>query len=276
MAEKVLAPETRTVTSPIEMREESGVPKLGGYAATFNQLYDLGPFREKIDPAAFTRTGIPRLGETAPAGSLPDVRLLIDHEGQPLARTKSGTLRLYTDDIGLRVEADLDPTDPDVQRLAPKMRRGDLDQMSFAFRVPAGGDAWSDDYSERTLREINLQGGDVSVVTYPANPATSVSMRALDLVAAKTVFVETMMREARAGKAISADNMSKLQAVLASLAEVDAHLDAADVGLDAAMSTLADDLGVTNPDPADPDDMGQANSGRPLGLALAVARRLGI
>lgn len=266
MAEKVLAPETRTVTSPIEMREESGVPKLGGYAATFNQLYDLGPFREKIDPAAFTRT----------LEGAPDVRLLIDHEGQPLARTKSGTLRLSVDTVGLRVDADLDPSDPDVQRLAPKMRRGDLDQMSFAFRVPAGGDAWSDDYSERTLREINLQGGDVSVVTYPANPATSVSMRALDLVAAKTVFVETMMREVRAGKAISADNMSKLQAVLASLAEVDAHLDAADVGLDAAMSTLADDLGVPNPDPADPDDMGQANSGRPLGLALAVARRLGI
>ena len=265
MAEKVLAPETRTVTSPIELREDAGVPKLSGYAATFNQLYDLGPFREKIDPAAFTRT----------LEGAPDVRLLIDHEGQPLARTKSGTLRLSVDNIGLRIDANLDPTDPDVQRLSPKMRRGDLDQMSFAFRVPAGGDAWSDDYSERTLREINLQGGDVSVVTYPANPATTVTMRALDLIAAKTVFVETMMREARAGKVISAGNMAKLQTVLASLADVDAHLDAADLGLDAAMTTLAADLGVTNPDPADQMDMGQANS-RPLGLALAVARRLGI
>lgn len=266
MADKVLAPETRTVTAPIEMREEGGVPKLSGYAATFNQLYDLGPFREKIDAAAFNRT----------LETNPDVRLLIDHEGQPLARTKSGTLRLYSDGTGLRAEADLDPTDPDVQRLMPKMRRGDLDQMSFAFRVPAGGDSWSDDYSERTLREINLQGGDVSVVTYPANPATSVSLRALDLVAAKTVFVETLMREARAGRAISAENMAKLQAVLASLADVDAALDAADVGLDGALATMSEVMGVPNPDPANPDDTGQANSHRPLGLALATARRLGI
>ena len=145
MAEKML--ETRTVSAPIELREDgTNPPKLVGYAATFNQLYDLGPFREKIDPKAFTRTL-----ETSP-----DVRLLIYHEGQPLARTKSGTLRLVADDVGLRAEAELDPTDPDVQRLMPKMRRGDLDQMSFAFRVPAGGDAWSDDYSERTLRETTL------------------------------------------------------------------------------------------------------------------------
>lgn len=264
MADKVLAPETRTVTAPIELREDGDTgPRLVGYAATFNQEYNLGAFREVIDPAAFNRTL---------AGG-PDVRLLIDHEGQPLARTKSGTLTLTVDSIGLRPEAILDPTDPDVQRLLPKMRRRDLDQMSFAFRVPPGGDTWSDDYSLRTLREINLQGGDVSVVTYPANPATSVSVRSHDQWTARCVFVETLAREARVGQAISATNMTKLQSVLASLAEVDAHLDAADIGIDDALATLANDLGVPNPDPP---DTGQANSGRPPGLALALARRLGV
>jgi hypothetical protein len=46
-----------------------------------------------------------------------------------LARTKSGTLRLAEDERGLRIDATLDPTDPDVQRLIPKMKRGDMSQM---------------------------------------------------------------------------------------------------------------------------------------------------
>jgi hypothetical protein len=53
------------------------------------------------------------------------------------------------------------------------MDRGDLDQMSFAFK--ATRQAWSSDYSERTISEF--KGFDVSVVTYPANPATVVKMR---------------------------------------------------------------------------------------------------
>lgn len=261
--------ETRTVTSAVEMREVDGAPVLTGYAATFGQEYDLGAFREVIDPAAFNRT----------LGSSPDVRLLVDHEGQPLARTArvrtdgsfaAGTLSLVADEVGLRVQAALEPTDPDVQRLLPKMRRGDLDQMSFAFRVPAGGDTWSPDYSLRTLRTVELNGGDVSVVTYPANPATSVSVRSRDERAAKCVLIERVAREVRAGKTLSAATVSRLQDVLASLVEADAALDEAGDGLDVAQSQLADLLGV-----ADPDPPGQANSGRPLGLALAVARRLG-
>jgi HK97 family phage prohead protease len=200
--------ETRTVTASFEMRDDSatGAPVLQGYAATFNQEYDLGPFRERIAPGAFTRS----------LGSGADVRLLVDHTGQPLARTKSGTLKLSSDGVGMRAEATLDPTDPDVQRLLPKMRRGDLDQMSFAFRVPKGGDSWSDDMSLRTLNEVNLAGGDVSVVTYPANPATSVSVRAHDLHEARCVFVERAVAEMRTG-ALSPENLAKLRDILAEL-----------------------------------------------------------
>ena len=163
--------EQRSLSTTFETRDDAGIPTLVGYAATFNQPYDLGPFTETIEPQAFTRT----------LSAQPDVRLLVDHKGQPLARTKSGTLTLTPDSTGLHVRAALDPTDPDVQRLLPKMRRGDLDQMSFGFRVPAGGDSWqhTGETSVRTLREISLSGGDVSVVTYPANDKTSVSLRAL-------------------------------------------------------------------------------------------------
>jgi HK97 family phage prohead protease len=123
------------------------------------------------------------------------VRLLVNHDGLPLARTTSGTLSLSEDGNGLMVEARLDPTDPDVAALLPKMRRGDLNQMSFGFRVSDEGDEWSKDMSQRTLRNLDINDGDVSVVTYPANPNARVGVRsdgkALDAVASALRCLET-------------------------------------------------------------------------------------
>lgn len=230
MADKTF--ETRAAA--FELREASDGPTLEGYAAMFDQDYDLGPFRERIDSGAFKRT----------LGTGPDVRLLINHDGEPLARTKSGTLDLSTDSTGLHVRARLEPSDPDVQRLLPKMRRGDLDQMSFAFRVPKGGDSWSDDFTQRTLHNIELQGGDVSVVTFPANPATSASVRARDVRDAYLTLASAMFAEVREGKTFSADNATKLKRILDLIA-------AADDAVDEAQPLLADVLGVPNPDKMD-------------------------
>ena len=152
----------------LEVRVDGdGQPKVVGHAAVFNSLSeDLGGFREKIAPGAFTKT----LKEA-------DVRFLINHDGLPLARTKSGTLDLKEDDRGLRIEAALEPEDPDVQRLLPKMQRGDLDQMSFAFRAIV--DEWDTSKTPqvRTLKEVSLF--DVSIVTFPAYPRTSVKVRSI-------------------------------------------------------------------------------------------------
>lgn len=162
--------ERRMSATVLEVRDDDadGIT-LTGYASTFNDPYDMGWYTETVDPGAFKRT----------LGRNPDVRMLINHADLPLARTTSGTLTLDTDKRGLRVQANLDPSDPDVARLAPKMKRGDLNQMSFAFRVDgADGDKWSDDFSARTLRSLDLNNGDVSVVTYPANPNAAVGIRA--------------------------------------------------------------------------------------------------
>lgn len=228
--------ETRTVSAAFEVRSDASTVTLEGYAATFNQAYDLGVFREQIDPAAFNRT----------LGTQPDVRLLVDHEGQPLARTKSGTMQLAADSSGLHARAVLDRSDPDVQRLEPKMRRGDLDQMSFAFRVPAGGDEWSPDWTLRTLRQVELNGGDVSVVTYPANPATSVSLRSVSRRSALVALADAMFREVREGKTVSSANMARLRRVLDALAKADDNLDAAE-------AAVAEILGVPDPDNDDAD-----------------------
>ena len=158
--------------SDIEVREEgdAGTVTFSGYASVFNHDYEVydafGRFTERLAPGAFTRT----LTED------PDVMLLINHQGLPLARTKSGTLQLSQDSVGLRVSAQLDANDPDVRSILPKMRRGDVDEMSFAFRV--NDQVWSEDYSDRTITEVNLARGDVSIVSFGANPATVAALRA--------------------------------------------------------------------------------------------------
>lgn len=158
--------ERRTYTvQDVEARQsEDGVMRLSGYAAVFNDASVPLPFKERIAPGAFRKT----LSEA------PDVRLLINHEGLPLARTKNGTLSLTEDDRGLRFDADLADTQ-EARDIYTLVQRGDVDQMSFAFRVIRQN--WNKDRSERTLTEVSLADGDVSVVTYPAYPTTTVEAR---------------------------------------------------------------------------------------------------
>jgi uncharacterized protein len=154
---------------PVEVREaEDGQIRVAGYAAVFDEETDIGGmFREAIAPGAF-----------ADAVGRDDVVFLVNHDGLPLARTRSGTLRLKEDDHGLYMEADLDPSDPDVRAIVPKMKRGDLDKMSFGFI--AERQSWHDmdsKYPKRTIEQARLF--DVSVVTTPAYEGTEIALRSL-------------------------------------------------------------------------------------------------
>jgi len=155
----------------LELREGSdGMLRLAGYASVTGRPYKVGGFTETIKRGAFKRT----------LGNDPDVSLLVGHEGLPLARTRSTigapTLRLAEDDHGLKVDADLDPLDPDVDRIAHKMRAGLIDQMSFAFI--ADEDTWNDDWTERTVIAVSIHKGDVSIVPYGANETATAALRA--------------------------------------------------------------------------------------------------
>jgi HK97 family phage prohead protease len=158
-----------TRAAHMEVRETQAGVQFRGYASVFERPYEagdkFGTWMETVKVGAFRRT----LGEN------PDVPLLANHEGLPLARTTSGTLRLSEDAIGLYMDADLDPQDPDVQAVVGKMRRGDLYECSFAFVATA--QRWSDDRSERTLDAVSINRGDVSIVNFGANPATTATVR---------------------------------------------------------------------------------------------------
>lgn len=175
-----------------ECRASDNGNTLIGYAAMFDQpSVDMG-FTEYVKRGAFSKT----LKDGA------DVRLLLDHEGAPLARTKSGTLRLSEDDRGLRVEADLDPANPLAQTVMSALRRGDMNQMSFAFRTIK--DSWSNDRSVRELREVQLY--DVSVVTFPAYESTVAEVRANR---DDTIASTSRVRMRKAQVRIAAANITK-------------------------------------------------------------------
>ena len=196
---KMKKTERRTFTvRNIEARQaEDGTMRMAGYAAVFNEASLPLPFIEKIAPGAFTKT----LQET------PDVRLLANHEGLPMARTKNGTMRLYEDETGLYFEAELANTQ-EARDLYTLVERGDVDQMSFAFRVIRQN--WSKDRTERTLTEVSLADGDVSIVTYPAYPATSVEAREA---------IKRAILEIKEGREVSGDSLLVLESVFGDLAE---------------------------------------------------------
>lgn len=171
--------ETRARVAELEVRAEDGAadaakPRIIGYAAVFNSLSeDLGGFRETIQPGAFTRS----LRDGA------DVRALIDHEaGKILGRRSAGTLELKANQKGLYVSID-PPATQYARDLMESMGRGDIREMSFAFRTRT--DEWRMQEGEviRELLDVDLL--DVSVVTFPAYPATDVAVRSLEVFRSK-------------------------------------------------------------------------------------------
>lgn len=150
----------------IENNDEQ--PKFDGYSAVFNQLSpNLEGFREKIDPGTFAQSILED-----------DIRSLFNHDqNYVLGRNTNGTLTLTEDEHGLRAVNLLEDTYID-HYLIKKIKRGDITGMSFGFVVPEGGDKWDMSDPEnpiRTLTRVILW--DVSPVTYPYYPTTSVGIK---------------------------------------------------------------------------------------------------
>jgi len=146
--------------------------KLIGHAIVFNALSDkLMFFREQIAPKAVDRT----LQEGL------DVRALVDHDpAKILGRLSARTLKLSKTDAGLLVE--IEPPDTTYARdVIESVRRGDISGMSFAFRMLK--DEW-DETADPPVRTVtDMRVSEVSVVTFPAYPATDVAVaqRSLEL-----------------------------------------------------------------------------------------------
>jgi HK97 family phage prohead protease len=163
--------ERRLTTQTIEATEDRTIV---GYAAVFNsRSQDLGGFYETIHPSAFKKT----LQET-------DARSFWNHDqSKPLGRMSAGTLRLETDERGLRYEVDV-PKTTYGDDLLESIRRGDVKESSFGFRTIDDDWEMEDGMPVRMLKEVAL--AEVSPVSIPAyQDATVGTRRALERLAEK-------------------------------------------------------------------------------------------
>lgn len=168
--------------APIEGVEwrESGAGKgnmtVSGHAAVFNRLsLDLGGFREKLAPGAFT----------AVLDSDPDVHLLWDHSTSlTLARTRNKTLDLREDPKGLHFWGRVADTSYS-RDLRILMERQDIDQASFAFGLPedGSGEKWESTKDSGIVRTVLPNGVsglyDVTITAQGAYPQTDSALRSL-------------------------------------------------------------------------------------------------
>lgn len=160
----------RGVFSEFQTRtEETGDLYISGYFAVFNSNYEVW--------SGATES----IAETAFDGALADdIRCLINHETRlVLGRTKSGTLILKTDSRGLWGEVKINPNDQDAINIYERVKRGDVDQCSFGFKILDEEFEDRGDSVHWTIKKVKLY--EVSVVTFPAYTDTSVSARKLEL-----------------------------------------------------------------------------------------------
>lgn len=156
----------------VENEEEGSI--IEGTPIVFNQDTKMqdwaGEYIERIDPHALDNA------------DLKDIRLFVNHDINKiaLARTKNGrgTMSFNIDSEGLHIKATLDTeNNQEARSLYSAVKRGDMDGMSFMFRIKS--QEWLNVDSElptRVIKEISIVH-EVSVVNFPAYQQTSVDAR---------------------------------------------------------------------------------------------------
>ena len=173
--------EYRNMMLAIEQRAEGEEAPddmvVSGYASTFDEPYrlysdDQVEVWEKVDRSAFNET------------DMSDVIMQYDHQGRVFARIRNKTLTVSPDDTGLFIRADLSGTDIG-RSLYQEIAGGYTDRMSFGFTVDEDTREIVEDRTTgksivtRTITKVGKLY-DVSAVSLPANPGTSISARFLD------------------------------------------------------------------------------------------------
>lgn len=158
----------------LQVRADDGNSRMiTGRAIVFNSDSQNMGFIERIMPEAITRDVIAQS----------DIFALFNHnQDAVLARSNhgEGTLALDVDSEGVTFMFDAPNTSlgNDVIEL---VKRGDLNGCSFAFTIPneEGSEKWYRDADNVLRRDINKIDRlyDISIVTTPAYPSTSVAAR---------------------------------------------------------------------------------------------------
>src|ERR1039457_666426 len=161
--DSILAGKDEVRSCRLEVREQAD-GHIKGYPIVFNSLSeDLGGFRERILPDAV------QLADD----------LAADFNHNPdciLGRMRAGTLKASIDSRGVYMDA-IPPATSWARDLMASIKRGDIDQGSFGFRVLPGGERTTEENGDqvRTLSKILVRR--LSVVSDPAYVATAIEAR---------------------------------------------------------------------------------------------------
>ena len=160
-----------------------------GKPILYNSLTNIGAFDEIIEAGALD------------GADLKDVRFLVNHNTDmiPLARSRNNnensTMQMIVDDGGMNIRVNLDTANnSDAKNLYSAIQRGDIDGMSFMFTVER--DEWENLESDHPTRHIRKIGKvfEVSAVTFPAYPETTISARAAETLESARATLESAKR----------------------------------------------------------------------------------
>ena len=159
--------QVRSLPQNFKTRDADGKLYIEGYFAVFDSPYPLWDGAEEVvKPGAFE--GV--LSQ--------DVRALVNHDTTlVMGRTTAGTLLLKQDETGLWGQIEINRDDTDAMNLYARVQRGDVSQCSFGFDIER--ETFVDLGDGRCRWEIEKVNPlyEVSVCTFPAYEATSVSAR---------------------------------------------------------------------------------------------------
>ena len=156
----------RSQATNFQTRSEEDKKVIEGYFIVCNS-------ETELFPGAFEEVAPGSLDNTLDN----DVRALVNHDANlVLGRTKNKTLELRVDEKGLWASVEVNENDGDALNVYERLKRGDVDQCSFGFKILKEDEEIRDDGTIKvTIREMELR--EVSIVTFPAYGETSVQAR---------------------------------------------------------------------------------------------------
>jgi HK97 family phage prohead protease len=214
------APEVRMFAPVLEVRaaaDGSDTIEITGEPIVYSQPYVVrdffGEFIEVMEPGVATNV----LANNC------DCRLLVNHAGLPISRTSAGTMDLIDSPGALTFVARIDTRQSIANDLVVAIERGDVSQMSCGFVVAPNGDEWVSDNERHIYRFADLL--DVSAVTYPASPTTSIAIAERMMLEApvesraRVRRMWAISRELHEGRTVSREDVDLLAQGLKALAE---------------------------------------------------------
>ncbi|MDX3385574.1 phage major capsid protein [Streptomyces niveiscabiei] len=220
-------PDIETRAAPQRITVD-GTRKLSGYAVVFNSTAAIGTFTESIAADAWTNEG-------------DDVLATWNHNADNiLGRTRSGTLAMTVDSIGIRYDVDLPDTELG-RSVHELVKRGDIFGSSFTFIADAEDWDYGGEKPHRTVTAMRII--ELGPVHTPAYSDATVSARALergnmanvDIAAARRVLAESDRAEKLVAELRDAGADGEKRA---DLNEKRAELEAYNAGRTAALSAM--------------------------------------